>query len=132
IRREVRAAAAQVRAAALVRQAIARAEDPRLIELDQGLPWHRELIPNAPDALFVVYPRESDWGVQAVPRALGEFANRKDLPEAWAGLSDDELAAVTGVPDARFCHAGRFMAVAGSREGALALARKALADGSDR
>lgn len=131
IRREVRAAAAQRRAAALVRDAIARAEDPRLIVLDQGLPWHRELIPNAPEALFVVYPRESDWGVQAVPRALGEFANRKDLPAAWAGLSDAELAAASGVPDARFCHAARFMAVAGSREGALALARKALDDGDD-
>ncbi len=47
---------------------------------------------------------------------LGEFANRKDLPEAWAGRADAELAEVTGVPDARFCHAGRFMAVAGSRE----------------
>jgi uncharacterized UPF0160 family protein len=125
--RELASARAQVRAAELVRAAIARAEDPRLIELDQGLPWHRELVPTAPDALYVVYPREQDWGVQAVPRALGEFANRKDLPEAWAGRADAELAEVTGVPDARFCHAGRFMAVAGSREGALELARRALA-----
>jgi uncharacterized UPF0160 family protein len=126
IRREIRSATAQVRAAALVRDAIARAQDPRLIELDQGLPWHRELVPTAPEALYVVYPRERDWGVQAVPKVVGEFANRKDLPAPWAGLSDAELAAVSGVPDARFCHAGRFMAVAGSREGALELARRAL------
>lgn len=129
IRREIRSAAAQVRAAELVRGAIARADDPRLIELDQGLPWHRELVPTAPEALFVVYPREHDWGVQAVPRVLGEFANRKDLPAPWAGLSDDELAAASGVADARFCHGARFMAVAGSRAGALALARRALGDG---
>jgi uncharacterized UPF0160 family protein len=109
-----------------VRDAIARAEDPRLIELDRGLPWHRELVPTAPEALYVVYPREQDWGLQAVPRALGEFANRKDLPERWAGRSDGELAEVTGVPDARFCHIGRFMAVAGSRDGVMALARQAL------
>lgn len=126
LRREIAAANAQARAAALVRGAIDRAEDPRLIELDRGMPWHRELIPGAPDALFVVYPREDDWGLQAVPRQLGEFANRKDLPESWAGLSDAELAAATGVADARFCHIGRFIAVAGSREGALALARQAL------
>jgi uncharacterized UPF0160 family protein len=128
VRREIHAAAAQARAAALVRSAIERAEDPRLIELDRGMPWHRELVPNAPQALFVVYPREGDWGLQAVPRVLGEFANRKDLPERWAGMSDGELAAVTGVPDARFCHIGRFIAVADSREGVLALARQALAD----
>jgi uncharacterized UPF0160 family protein len=128
IRREIHAAAAQARAAALVRSAIERAEDPRLIELDRGMPWHRELVPNAPEALFVVYPREGDWGLQAVPRVLGEFANRKDLPERWAGMSDGELADITGVPDARFCHIGRFIAVADSREGVLALARQALAD----
>jgi uncharacterized UPF0160 family protein len=126
--RAVAAAQAQARAAELVRSAIARAEDPRLIELDRGMPWHRELVANAPDALFVVYPREDDWGLQAVPRVLGEFANRKDLPESWAGMTDADLVAVTGVPDARFCHAGRFMAVAGSRDGALALARQALGD----
>jgi uncharacterized UPF0160 family protein len=131
IRREVRSATAQARAAELVRGAIARAEDPRVIELDRGMPWHRELIASAPEALFVVYPREQDWGVQAVPRTLGEFANRKDLPERWAGAADAELAAITGVPDARFCHIGRFMAVAGSRDGALALARQALAGGDD-
>ena len=95
----------------------------------QGLPWHREPRPRRrPTCFFVVYPpRERDWGLQAVPRVLGEFANRKDLPAAWAGLSDGApLAAVTGVADARFCHAGRFMAVADSHAGVLELARQAL------
>lgn len=124
--RELASAGAQVRAAALVRDAIARADDPRLIELDRGMPWHRELVPSAPDALYVVYPREQDWGLQAVPAVLGEFSNRKDLPEQWAGRSDAELVEVTGVADARFCHIGRFMAVAGSRDGVLELARQAL------
>lgn len=128
LEREIASARASVRAGELVRAAIARAEDPRLIELDRGMPWHRELVGGAPEALFVIYPREEDWGLQAVPRVLGEFANRKDLPEAWAGRSDGELASLTGVQDARFCHIGRFMAVAGSREGALALAQQALAD----
>jgi uncharacterized UPF0160 family protein len=130
LQRAIAAAQAQARAAELVRSAIARAEDPRLIELERGMPWHRELVANAPEALFVVYPREQDWGVQAVPRVLGEFANRKDLPERWAGMTDADLVAVTGVADARFCHAGRFMAVADSRDGALALARQALEDGA--
>lgn len=129
VRREVASAAAQARAAALVRDAISRAGDPRLIELDRGMPWHRELIAGAPDALFVVYPREDDWGLQAVPRQLGEFTNRKDLPESWAGMSDADLAAVTGVEDARFCHIGRFIAVAGSRAGVMELARQALDEG---
>jgi uncharacterized UPF0160 family protein len=38
-----------------------------------------------------------------------------------------ELAAVCGVPDAVFCHNGRFIAGAGSLQGALRMAELALA-----
>ncbi len=64
--------------------------------------------------------------MQAVPKALGSFANRKDLPEAWGGHADAELAAITGVADAMFAHTKRFYASARSREGILALAAQAL------
>ena len=126
IAREIAGAAAQARAALLVREAIARAADPRLIELDVGLPWRDVVVTSAPHALFVIYPKSSGWGLQAVPRELGSFANRLDLPAAWAGRSGAELAEVTGVGDAVFCHTGRFLAVAESRDGIAALARQAL------
>jgi uncharacterized UPF0160 family protein len=91
------------------------------------MPWHEPVVTGAPEALYVVAPKsDGTWGVQAVPRVLGQFANRKDLPAAWAGLQAAELSALTGVADARFCHTARFLAVAASREGALALAGLAL------
>jgi uncharacterized UPF0160 family protein len=127
IERAIAGSAAHARAQRLVRDAIAAARDPRLIELDQGMPWHEAVVNHAPDALFVIYPKTDGWGLQAVPRELGSFGNRKDLPAAWAGLSDADLVAITGVPDARFCHAGRFIAVAETREGIAALAQSALA-----
>ncbi len=105
---------------------MAASADPRVVELDRGLPWHRAVHEHAPDALYVVVPKSSGWGVQAVPAVLGQFANRKDLPEGWAGLEGEALQEVTGVSDAVFCHSGRFLAVAGSRDGAMALARLAL------
>ena len=71
--------------------------DPRVIELDRKAPWHETVVTTAPEALYVIYPKSDGWGMQAVPKALGAFANRKDLPEAWAGHADAELAAVTGV-----------------------------------
>jgi uncharacterized UPF0160 family protein len=73
-----------------------------------------------------MYPKTDGWGMQAVPQEVGAFANRRDLPAAWAGLSGDELAAATGVPDAVFCHTARFYVAAGSREGITELARRAL------
>jgi uncharacterized UPF0160 family protein len=130
VEREIAAASASARSTNLVRSAIGRAPDPRIIELDRGMPWHEAVVTEAPEALFVVYPKTDGWGLQAVPRELGSFGNRKDLPAAWAGRTDADLAAVTGVPDAVFCHSARFIAVASSREGVGALARKAL-DHSD-
>ncbi|MFT4035439.1 MAG: MYG1 family protein [Patulibacter sp.] len=126
IRREIAQAQARARATGLVRQAIAAAPDPRIIEFDRGLPWKAVVMAEAPQALIVVYPREHDWGVQAVPADHGTFENRRDLPAAWAGLEGPELVAASGVSDAVFCHIGRFMAVAGSRDGALALAQLAV------
>ena len=128
IRREIRAAQARANAKDLVRSAIARASDPRIIELDRGMPWKDIVHTEAPEALVVVYPRTDDWGVQAVPLHRQGFANRKDLPKPWGGLEGEPLQKVTGVKDANFCHGGRFMAVAGSREGALALAKLAVND----
>jgi len=126
LEREIAAAKAYRRGLDIVRSAIERAEDPRVIELERKAPWHETVVTTAPDALYVVYPKSDGWGMQAVPKALGSFENRKDLPEAWGGHADDELAAITGVPDAMFAHGKGFYASARSREGILALARQAL------
>jgi uncharacterized UPF0160 family protein len=126
LQREIAGAGAFIRAQRLVRDAIRRARDPRVIELDRNMPWRDTVAMSAPEALFVVYPKSDGWGMQAVPKAPDEFANRRDLPAEWAGLSGEELAAVTGVPDAIFCHSSRFYISAGSREGIDELARRAL------
>jgi uncharacterized UPF0160 family protein len=127
LERELAGSFAYRRALDLVRGAIARASDPRVIELDRKLPWHETVVTTAPEALFVVYPKTDGWSLQAVPVELGDFTNRLDLPEEWAGLSGPELARVSGVPDAVFVHSKRFYASAGSRSGILALAALALA-----
>ena len=124
--REIGSAAAGQRAEHLVRDAITAAEDPRVVELSENVPWKGTLVPQAPEALLVIYPKRQGFGVETVPVALGTFENRLDLPEAWAGLEHGDLARVTGVDDALFCHAKRFLVVAKSGEGAKRLAALAL------
>jgi uncharacterized UPF0160 family protein len=126
LEREIVAARAARRARRLVETAVANADDPRIVVLDRNVPWKEVVVTQAPDALFVVYPKRQGWGLEAVPRELGSFENRRDLPEAWAGLGGAELANVTGVEDVLFCHAKRFLAVARSREAIDALADHAL------
>ncbi len=65
--------------------------------------------------------------VDTMPPEPESFAQRLPLPEGWAGLQGEEFAAATGVPDAVFVHVRHFMGAAKSREGAIAMARKALA-----
>ena len=126
IEREIASAAASYRAVRVVTEALERSDDPRLVELEHNVPWKQTVVPSSAEALFVIYPKTKGWGLEAVPRALGSFENRLDLPAAWAGLDGPELAALTGVDDALFCHAKRFLAVARSREGVRALAAQAL------
>ena len=66
--------------------------------------------------------------VNTIRTKPGSFDSRKNLPEAWGGLRDEELARISGVPDATFCHKGLFLAIAKTKEGALKLAEKALSN----
>jgi len=103
----------------------ARADDPVVIE--RFVPdWKRPVV-TATTALYVVYPSAGSWRVQGVPDRVGSNDLRRPLPEAWAALNAEELASLTGVSDATFCHRARFIAGAETLDGALALARLATA-----
>ena len=105
--------------------------DPRILALDRRMPWEEPVFAHTLPVLYAVYPvPNGNWMVDAMPPEPGSFAQRLPLPEAWAGLRDAELAVASGVPDAVFAHARRFVGAARSREGALAMARGAIEIGS--
>jgi uncharacterized UPF0160 family protein len=104
-------------------------EDGKVVFLKNGaLPWSQVVRKEMPKVLFVISYSiaEQRHLLHTVPVSPESFDARADLPEAWAGLRDAELAAVTGVPDAGFCHNGRFIASARSYEGIRAMASLAL------
>jgi len=69
---------------------------------------------------FTLFPgTDSSWRVVAIPPKLGEFGQKRSLPKPWAGLSDEDLEAVTGVEGSVFCHKNRFIAVFKNRKAAL-------------
>ncbi|OHB00203.1 MAG: hypothetical protein A3E94_01295 [Candidatus Zambryskibacteria bacterium RIFCSPHIGHO2_12_FULL_44_12b] len=105
------------------------AVDKRLLVLDRNYSWG-ELVANIPEVLYVVRPNPQDgtWKLQATRDDVHSYKLRKPMPESWAGKRGEELAAVSGVPDTIFCHNGRFVAGVGSKEGAIALANKAISE----
>lgn len=121
--------AAKLRAEALVHQAIVDAGQGRILELPMGMPFRPAVVKAQADhLLFVVHPRQQDWCVAGIRRADEGFALRADLPAAWAGLTHGDLEAASGVIGASFCHNGRFIAAAKTREAALAMAELAVKD----
>lgn len=113
----------------LVKQAYQESPDKRIVILDRFYPWQDALI-EYPEPLFAVYPVDSgvngNWAVKTVSKEKNSFESRMSFPEMWAGKRDIELQKISGVSDAVFCHNARFLAIAGSREGAIKLAQKAL------
>lgn len=103
--------------------------DKKIIVLDGDYAWEG-VLSKYPEPLFVVKPAINikSWKVYAVKDGGSKFKNRFDLPESWGGKRGGELAKVTGVSDAIYCHHKRYMAIAGSKEGAMKMAELALAE----
>ncbi|SNR40739.1 MYG1 family protein [Puniceibacterium sediminis] len=119
--------AAKMRAEGMVRQAIRRAGDSRILELPMGMPFRPTVVKAGADhLLFVINPRGEDWSLTGIRRHEEGFEQRADLPVTWAGLTNEELEQASGVKGASFCHNGRFIAVAKTREAIVEMARIAV------
>jgi len=119
--------AAKRRAEAMVMTAIQAAGPSPILELPMGMPFRSAVEKAGADhLLFVVHPRDSDWALTTIRKSGDSFESRADLPAAWAGLTDAELEAASGVEGAKFCHNARFIAVASTRDAALRMAELAV------
>lgn len=125
IAREIIRTRDELEADSFVEKAYSESKDKRVIILDGNYPWG-ETIDKYKEVLYIISMKSGLWRVEAARKEKYNFETRKPFPESWAGKRDDELVSVTGVSDATFCHNGRFLAVAKSKEGAIKLAEKAL------
>jgi uncharacterized UPF0160 family protein len=102
------------------------AADKRWLVSDEQLPVN-EYKDQLPELLYIVTPSSTDtsWRALAV-EAGAPFTQRKPFPASWCGLSDADLAATSGVADAKFCHLNGFLVAAGSRAGVEQLVKLSL------
>lgn len=123
--RKITRSKASFEAENFIRDTYNKSEDKRIIVFEHKYPWRRFLLEYG-EPIYVVIPKSNKWNVYGVQKEKDSHEIRKQLPESWAGLRDEELVKITGVEDATFCHNGRFLVVAKSKEGAMLLAKKAL------
>lgn len=106
-------------------------QDDEIVVLEKFVPWTAWAVEKWPKARFVVFPAASGKGfnAQAVPLTTipDDFRNRGGFPDAWGGLRDEELAEVSGIPGAIFCHAGLWLGVWDTQDHAIEAAKAAIA-----
>ena len=100
-----------------------------ILELDAPIPFSGALqVSQAEHIEMVLHPRRDDWALCAVPVAPGRFAMRRLMPCSWAGLQGPELARVTRIPGAKFCHLRRFIATAENYRDIRAMGEQAIGE----
>lgn len=101
-----------------------------VLDFEEAMPWLEsffELGGKNHPAAFVIMPASGRWKLRGIPPSLEERMKvRVPLPLAWAGLLDEDLARVSGIPGAVFCHKGRFISVWETKESALKAVQIAL------
>jgi uncharacterized UPF0160 family protein len=128
IEREIIITNSIIEAEKQITQAYEKSSDKRILILDKHFPA-TEILSSFREVLYIIRPRGEggeSWGVKSVRKDSTTFDNKKDLPKEWGGKDGEELAKVTGVHDAIFCHKALFLCSAKSKEGAIKLAQIAV------
>lgn len=133
LQREIKVAESEVKGKNLILEAYKKSEDKKIIISDISFPRYlfQKILSELPEPIYFVCPSgHSDdlWKIEAIRKNIHTMENRKLFPESWRGFfgDDPKLKEITGIPDASFCHRSGFLVVAKSKEGAIALAEKAL------
>ncbi|KAI8823684.1 metal-dependent protein hydrolase [Fimicolochytrium jonesii] len=108
-----------------------------IVVLDQFCPWKEHLhlleeeqsIAQDKRPIYVLYEDDTakQWRIQAVSVTPDSFQSRKALPEPWRGIRDQALSDLTGIPGGVFVHASGFIGGNQTKDGAMEMAKKALA-----
>ncbi len=102
-------------------------EDKRILVLDGEYSW-KKYVEKLPEPLFVVKPIYSNktWYARAVPVRGHKYEVRATFPDSWAGKENENLQKASGISDATFCHKGKYLCYAKSKESAIKLAQLAI------
>lgn len=99
------------------------AKGKECLMFDKSIPWLEiffEMGGISHSAKFLIMPSGLHWKLRGIPPSLDEKMKvRCPLPKEWAGLLEEDLKKISGIPGAIFCHKGRFISVWETRADAL-------------
>ena len=112
----------------IVTSEIKKQNIPAILILDKFHSW-KDVVLDYPDIKFVMYPdvNTSNWYLQPAKNTKDDFGGyRVNFPVSWLGKEHHELAEVSGIDEAVFCHKSGYLAVAKSKEATISMAQKVL------
>lgn len=94
------------------------------LEFDENIPWLESFFDLGGidhPAQFIIMPSTGNhWKLRGIPPTYEDRMKvRTPLPKEWAGLSEEDLKKISGIPGAVFCHKGRFVSVWETKKDAL-------------
>lgn len=108
----------------------AMSEQGAVLMFDQAMPWMDvffEIGGETHPAQFIIMPSGDHWKLRGIPpNSRDRMKVRMPLPEAWAGLMDEQLKKISGIEGAIFCHKGRFISVWETKEDAMQALKKVI------
>lgn len=128
IKRKIAHAEASVLGFSLTNKLIQEQGEPEILILGEKISWGRAVSQNKKIKLVISKVKtKAEWHVEVARDDLNDFnSNRVEFPISWRGLSGVDLQKESGVKDVMFCTNGGWLTVAGSKEGAIEIAKKAL------
>ncbi len=104
--------------------------DKRVLILDKSIPRHdlNIILADKSEVFFVVAPSagSADFRIETIRITPTGFPPRRPFPQTWGGLRPEDLQNISGISDALFCHKNLFLCSAKTKEGAIAMTKKAL------
>ncbi|MBM3201527.1 MAG: MYG1 family protein [Chlamydiae bacterium] len=98
-------------------------ENSRCLIFDEPIPWLESFFEMGGEnhtAEFVIMPSGNHWKLRGIPPSYEERMKvRVPLPIDWAGLTNHDLANVSGIKGSIFCHKERFISIWETKEDAI-------------
>jgi uncharacterized UPF0160 family protein len=90
---------------------------------NEPLPWLETFFRNKGKqhpAKFILMPTGEYWKIRTIPPSVDKKMKiRQPFPKSWAGLLNDDLSRVSGLPGGIFCHKSRFVSIWKTKEDAI-------------
>lgn len=109
-----------------------QSQDKRIVVSSIDFPRYllQDTLSKLSEPIYLVYPssKSPTWKVEVIKKSPETMESRKPFPDSWRGFLDGDLKAkeVIGIEGVIFTHPTGFYAQVKTKEGAIALANKAL------